>query len=428
MSEVGNHTPASQAERIRFVRHARSLERALSSPEAFARAQRAELNRVLAAAAQVEPYRSLWGATPEPMSDLKELPRFPLVDRAQMDAFSLDERTVPGQVVVVTAATSGTTGPFFLTGRSGDEQLYLRARLLRQWRILGRELDAPVLTYALGGGRAAPLVRTGRSARMGAQAPVEDQVAALELIRPTYLRGPPSTLLEMADRFGSFPVSGMETFGEVLDPLARDELRAAFGIDPLDCYGGSEAGRVSWQCPTQGSYHIDADTVLVEIVDEKGRPVAPGVDGEVVVTALWNVTTPIVRYRTGDMAALANGPCGCDIPLPVMSQVEGRRDDFFRSHDGSRVAPWRIWRLLYDPPILHLMKRCRFVQRSVDDLLVEVVWREAPAEDRLLSLEGSLRRLLSGPVAVEVRSVEELTMRPGSRRLIQSLAWSESPP
>ncbi len=47
--------------------------------------------------------------------------------------------------------------------------------------------------------------------------------------------------------------------------------------------------------------------MVVEIVDDEGRPLPPGEPGEVVATPLQVTGMPLVRFRTGDIATLHDG-------------------------------------------------------------------------------------------------------------------------
>jgi phenylacetate-CoA ligase len=58
-----------------------------------------------------------------------------------------------------------------------------------------------------------------------------------------------------------------------------------------------------------------------------GRPLGAGERGELVFTTLTKEAMPLLRYRTGDIAALDRTPCACGRTLVRMSKVTGRRDD-----------------------------------------------------------------------------------------------------
>ena len=75
-------------------------------------------------------------------------------------------------------------------------------------------------------------------------------------------------------------------------------------------YSSQEVGYIALQCPENESYHIQAENVLVEILDDDGLPCEPGEVGRVVVTALHNLATPLLRYDIGDYAEVGS-PCSC---------------------------------------------------------------------------------------------------------------------
>lgn len=58
--------------------------------------------------------------------------------------------------------------------------------------------------------------------------------------------------------------------------------------------------------------HYPEDQFVVETVDSKTLlPVAPGAEGELVLTNLWAEATPFLRYRMEDVVAVNDAPCGC---------------------------------------------------------------------------------------------------------------------
>jgi phenylacetate-CoA ligase len=74
------------------------------------------------------------------------------------------------------------------------------------------------------------------------------------------------------------------------------------------------------------------DCFLVEIVDPATlEPVAPGVEGELVVTTLRKQATPLLRYRTRDLTALDPSPCACGSPYPRIARLRGRSDDMIKA-------------------------------------------------------------------------------------------------
>ena len=92
--------------------------------------------------------------------------------------------------------------------------------------------------------------------------------------------------------------------------------------------------------------HVNEDHFLVEAVDPvTAEPVPDGTPGELVFSTLTREAGPLLRYRTGDIAALRRGPCPCGRTLVKMSQVTGRRDDMLVIR-GVNIYPSEVERVL----------------------------------------------------------------------------------
>jgi len=119
--------------------------------------------------------------------------------------------------------------------------------------------------------------------------------------------------------------------GEPWTEAMRAELDEQLGIDAVNFYGLSEivGPGVSVECrEARDGLHINEDHFLAEVIDpDSGEPVALGTQGELVFTTLTKEALPMLRYRTGDIAALIDAPCSCGRPTRRMTAVRGRRDD-----------------------------------------------------------------------------------------------------
>ncbi len=98
----------------------------------------------------------------------------------------------------------------------------------------------------------------------------------------------------------------------------RQQLEARLGIDAVDIYGLSEVigPGVANECrEAKDGLHINEDHFLPEVVDpQTGEPLPPGQYGELVFTSLTKEAFPVIRYRTGDIAALYPEPAGAAAP------------------------------------------------------------------------------------------------------------------
>ena len=103
------------------------------------------------------------------------------------------------------------------------------------------------------------------------------------------------------------------------------------GARVTDHHGMTEIGPVSYGCPERPDVlHVIEDSYIAEIIDHKtGRPVPRGVTGELVLTNLGRLGSPLIRYKTNDMVqANRVEVCACGTRhLALMGGILGRTDD-----------------------------------------------------------------------------------------------------
>jgi phenylacetate-coenzyme A ligase PaaK-like adenylate-forming protein len=164
------------------------------------------------------------------------------------------------------------------------------------------------------------------------------QVTLLRDLRPEVLCCTPSYAARLGEALGEAGVATAEVslragiFGaEPWSEAMRTQIEALLPLKALDIYGLSEiiGPGVACECfEAQAGLHVNEDHFLVEVVDpDSGRPLGPGERGELVFTTLTKEAMPLLRYRTGDIAALDPSPCMCGRTLARMSKVTGRKDD-----------------------------------------------------------------------------------------------------
>ncbi|MGD9574246.1 DVU_1553 family AMP-dependent CoA ligase [uncultured Desulfovibrio sp.] len=151
----------------------------------------------------------------------------------------------------------------------------------------------------------------------------------LEQAKPHCLVAAPAQLALLLKHFphrGPEGLAGILTSAEPLDDALGLALRRAWQCEILDHYGLTEtAYGCAVECPAHQGFHVRELDVLIEIVDISGcKILAPGEEGEVVITTLQRQAMPLVRYRTGDVACLLPAPCACGSPLRRLGPVRGR--------------------------------------------------------------------------------------------------------
>jgi len=113
--------------------------------------------------------------------------------------------------------------------------------------------------------------------------------------------------------------------GELCTPLMRRQIAAAFQAPVYDTYATTEFNLVGWTCPVTGRLHICDPTVVVEVLDEEGKPVTEGERGRIVVTALHSRVMPFVRYVVGDRVVKGRLPAHAALPMRHWNRSMGGR-------------------------------------------------------------------------------------------------------
>lgn len=407
------------------------------SPEEMRAAQWLQLRPLLAHAAEHSPYyRELFarhGIAPPPDRDDTLFERIPVSTRADLQAAgdSIHSRQVPpSHGKVQEARTSGSSGrplSFRRTVACGEIWSALAMReYFWQRRDFRKTLGAIRLFNNNGGPwpegiKAAnwgqsigALYETGPAFGLNVAATPDQQLEWMEKTKPDYLTSFPSNfraLVEHVRRTGRTlpPVLELRTVGETLAPEDRALLAEAWCPRVTDMYTCEEIGYLALQCPDHPGYHVQSEHALLEVLDDTGRPCAPGQVGRVVVTDLHNFATPFIRYDIGDHAEV--GPsCACGRGLPTLRRILGRTRNRLTLPDGTKTFPRLAERLIAATPGADILQY-RLIQRSLTMIEMQVVTREPLDDSHRTYLARTLHKALGHPF--EIRFTEHATLPAG---------------
>lgn len=307
-------------------------------------------------AARLDPKRLL---TPHAWS------RLPILTRqdVQQHEADLKARSYPkDHGPTAEAASGGSTGQPVRVTKTGIDAIFWNANQARSelWhrdkrdgdilRIRGPRLasgsDAEQaamlspqgLRYADWGPPCSLLWKTGAITLIDGYRPAADQADMIRRTRPDYITIYPAGLRLLIGHCRAtgvrFPsLRAVWTLSEVVDDALRDACQEVLGVPIVHDYSAAETGYIALQCPSHRHFHVMAETILVEVVDDAGEPCGPGETGRVLVTPLHNFAMPLLRYAIGDRATV--GPaCPCGRGLPVLSAIVGRDTDLLTLPDG----------------------------------------------------------------------------------------------
>jgi phenylacetate-CoA ligase len=261
--------------------------------------------------------------------------------------------------------------------------------------------------------------------------PTESHLEHYRSFRPHHIYAPMSYLAGLARLWSEadrrrIPLHTLQTSGEWFHPETRRRVSERFGVPVLDVYGSTEFKEIAWQCRELTGYHVNMESVLVEVLDERGAPAPAGTAGEVVVTSLTNRAMPLIRYVTGDRAAARAGVCDCGRESLRLDAFEGRTVDVLALPDGRRISPYALTTAVETcPGVLQY----RIVQLERDRLDVPIVLPGA-SESALAALRTTLAGVVGPAVKVDVRVVSDLPREPSGKcrpvAMARSLQGEES--
>jgi len=410
------------------------------------------LRRVVACARHEIPYyRHHLNTGPKAvrLDTLHKLPittKADLVSQQDISRISRPQR-IPSRPII---GTSGTTGQVLFIHMSRSEALFRSLSFYRSLRENSR-LSWPLAIAELG---VAPQLNTKQSSvlqkghlvrldRIPRLLPIEEQAARLIRSAPQLITGQ-ATCLESVAQY--LLLSGQRlqarlvvSRGEVLSSHARLLLEQAFDSKVVDYYNCEEVGNVAYECPSDSAkMHVNTDCCVVEIVNSEGAPLPLGIEGRIVVTNLFNLTMPFIRYDLGDYGTLTSPGgdlCDCGSRHPAMLPPAGRSDDFFRLANGSVLAP-RTVEAHVVPPMLDLLTKqfpniigspmYQIVQESEQLLRVRIASHFGFQEQLRLRIESSFRAA-GHDVSVTIETVAAIPRTPSgkSRRIVSQLAHTD---
>jgi phenylacetate-CoA ligase len=211
-------------------------------------------------------------------------------------------------------------------------------------------------------------------------------------------------------------------------PAVRDRIESEWSARCFDHAGLTEVGPFGYPCAAAGGLHLDEDEFVCELIDPRdGQPVAPGAEGELVVTALGRLGFPVIRYATGDVVDHRSEPCpaghrGRWLPRGIL----GRTDDMVVIR-GMNVFPSAIEQILRESQGVGEFRITFYTDpRAMDEIKIEVELAQ-PLEAR--AIQARMRQRLGLRVRLvpvrpgilpaqlgKARRVEDLRPRAATRR------------
>lgn len=120
------------------------------------------------------------------------------------------------------------------------------------------------------------------------------------------------------------------TTGDLAPGALMKRIKNRWDVELISTYASTEMATAFTACSETSGVHMQPELMVLEVLDENGKQVQSGEQGEVVVTPLGVEATPLLRYRTGDVCHYYDEPCSCGRTTPKLGPVLGRQQQMIK--------------------------------------------------------------------------------------------------
>lgn len=419
--------PADEAARLLALQY--QLDRSQWwSAENLQAQQMRQFNAVFSHALATVPYYrercAQWSSVSIDWNRYRELPVSTRSTVQQAGVALHSESPPPAHGPLTSTESSGSTGTPLVTRGTAWTQLFWQALLLREHDWHGRDLRGKLAAIRSktgeqrfpGWGAATAAFATGPSVMRGLSDDLDNQLQWLQQEDPDYVISYATNIQMLARRSRELGLrlprlKQARSYGETLRPDVRDDVRGAWSVELVDSYSSEELGYIALQCPECTHYHVQSESLIVEVLDETGGLCRPGEVGRVVVSTLHNFAMPLLRYANGDYAE-AGGDCRCGRGLPVLRRIVGRQRNMVVRPDGVRhwpSFPSEAWRGI--APV----RQIQLLQDAADHIEVRLVTDRALTAEESARLTVVLQECLGYPFRMTLNRVPAIARNFGQK-------------
>ena len=356
---------------------------------------------------------------PTTLDELRRLPRMDKSD-AQLARDRMVWRGVPGGAHKYNTGGSSGSPLIFYFGRwrqASDAAGRMRAR--RWWGVEPGDREVYVWGAPVELGKT-DRVKTVRDRALNqlvlnafemSPAKMDDYMDKIRVYQPSCVYGYASSIALLASRakekgtaIRTPHLKVVCTTGEPLYPNQRDLIENVFDVPVANEFGSRDIGFTAHEAPS-GQVLLMSESIILEILDDDGRPVAPGDIGEAVMTGLCSQAQPFIRYRTGDMLRMADESCRDGRGLHVLGEVFGRKTDFIVRADGTIMHALAV---IYVLRAVDGIREFKFIQHSIREVEVLVVPNERWQRTAENEIKKGIRKRLGSTVEVDICLVDSI--------------------
>ena len=373
-------------------------------------------------------YLSSCGIVPENISSLGDLTRLPILRRDELIKLGSKIYITPLQteLPLFNNYTSGTTGIPIKAVYSAREKIINQVPFsFRHPSIKGISLNQ-VLTrnsfvmLGLSGFRhlyekdffnySFPLLQPSSLYNKEVR---EEIYSKIYEAAPTFLVGYSSLIASFAQVVAEdgikLPLYAIRTTSEPICTIERELIKQTFNVPIVELLSNGAIGEVGFSCSQQeGFFHVNSETVVLEVIDENGMLLPEGSEGELVATSIAYTITPVIRYALNDVGRLISGKCLCGSNLPLF-EFRGRRGQEIYLPSGLKIKMIYLYNkaLMRDAGLGRLAKQFQIIQNRIDNILLLIVPRQKFNNEDEIKIRLAITELFCGEkINIEIKYVD----------------------
>ena len=361
---------------------------------------------------------------PASIRTIDDLQRLPFTEKADLQRYNDDFRCVPKEDIIDYITTSGTLGEPVVFGCTESDLRRLaynehksfacaglrKGDILQLMTTIDKRFMAG-LAYWMGiRSMGASIIRVGNGIP-------ELQWDTIQRLHPTAIMCVPSfilRLIEYAEQHGiDYRHSSIRKIIGIGEGLRDQQFRLNLlgqrihdkwpEVELYATYSSTEMSATFSECGYACGGHVHPELIIVEIIGEDDKPVPDGKTGEVVVTTLGVEGMPLLRFRTGDIAAKVVEPCACGRNSYRLTPLIGRKHNMIKLK-GTTIYPPAINDVLDNTPFVgNYVVVVRRSDAGTDEVVVRISLRDfTDTNEAIKQLKDHFRSRLRVAPVVEV--------------------------
>ena len=364
----------------------------------------------------------------ERIKTIEDLQKIPFTEKKDLQLFNDEFLCVPKSKIIDYITTSGTMGDPVTFGCTEKDLQRLAFNEKKSFECAGVTPDSIVqlmvtldkrfmagMAYFLG------LRELGAGViRVGNGIP-ELQWDTIQRLKPDTIMCVPSFILRLVQwaedhgiDYRNSSIKRIIGIGEGLREqdfslnLLGRRIKEKWDVELYATYSSTEMSATFSECPYACGGHVHPELVIVEIIGPDNMPVPDGQPGEVVITSLGVEGMPLLRFRTGDIAAKITEPCKCGRNSFRLTPIVGRKNNMIKLKGTT----------LYPPAINDVLDNTPYVENYVivvedsdagtDDVIVKIGLKYQPDFDYVKDLKDRFRSRIRVAPRVETLPVKDI--------------------